>query len=153
MTAAPSLDRPEVRLLAARIAELEGVIERAIPVVSYMCNAFDLQDETLMMERLLQELKGCCGANPLVGVAGRSHNLKTWPEYFAAVRSGKKRFEIRRNDRDFAVGDILVLREFNPGSGAYTDQTEERQVTFMLSGGQFGLEAGFVAMGLSVGPP
>ena len=42
------------------------------------------------------------------------HELKTWPQYFAAVRSGKKRFEIRRNDREFAVGDVLVLREFDP---------------------------------------
>ena len=54
------------------------------------------------------------------------HELKTWPKYFAAVRSGQKRFEIRRNDRDFKVGDILVLREFDPEDDAYTGQAEER---------------------------
>jgi hypothetical protein len=51
------------------------------------------------------------------------HELKTWPKYFAAVRSGQKRFEIRRNDREFKVGDILVLREFDPEDDAYTGQS------------------------------
>jgi hypothetical protein len=75
------------------------------------------------------------------------HELKTWPQYFAAVRSGKKRFEIRRNDRDFSVGDILVLREFDPDSDAYTGQIEERQITFLLSEEDYGVIHGFVAIG------
>ncbi|WP_297512682.1 ASCH/PUA domain-containing protein [uncultured Caulobacter sp.] len=76
------------------------------------------------------------------------HELKTWPKYFAAVRSGQKRFEIRRNDRDFAVGDILVLREFDPASDTYTGQSEERQITFLLSEEDYGgVIHGFVAIG------
>jgi len=75
------------------------------------------------------------------------HELKTWPQYFAAVRSGKKRFEIRRNDRDFSVGDILVLREFDPDSDVYTGQVEERQITFLLSEEDYGVIHGFVAIG------
>ncbi len=76
------------------------------------------------------------------------HELKTWPKYFAAVRSGQKRFEIRRNDREFKVGDILVLREFDPESETYTGQAEERQVTFLLSEEDYGgVIHGFVAIG------
>ncbi|CAN7470629.1 ASCH/PUA domain-containing protein [Caulobacter sp. LjRoot300] len=75
------------------------------------------------------------------------HELKTWPQYFAAVRSGKKRFEIRRNDREFAVGDVLVLREFDPEQDAYTGQVEERQITFLLSEEDYGVIHGFVAIG------
>jgi hypothetical protein len=76
------------------------------------------------------------------------HELKTWPKYFAAVRSGQKRFEIRRNDREFAVGDILVLREFDPESDTYTGQAEERQITFLLSEEDYGgVIHGFVAIG------
>lgn len=42
------------------------------------------------------------------------HDLKTWTEYFQAVKSGDKTFEIRENDRNFKVGDVLLLREFIP---------------------------------------
>jgi ribosomal protein L37E len=41
------------------------------------------------------------------------HSLKTWPEYFEAQRAGRKTFELRRNDRNFQVGDLLVLREWD----------------------------------------
>ena len=33
------------------------------------------------------------------------HALKTLPEYFEAVLENKKTFELRKNDRDFKVGD------------------------------------------------
>ncbi|WP_331384989.1 DUF3850 domain-containing protein [Bacillus badius] len=42
------------------------------------------------------------------------HELKIYPQYFKAVVSGKKSFEIRKNDRDFKVGDTLLLHEFDP---------------------------------------
>ena len=43
------------------------------------------------------------------------HLLKSWPEFFEPVLQGHKRFELRRNDRDFQEGDHLVLREYEPG--------------------------------------
>lgn len=45
------------------------------------------------------------------------HELKVWPEYFHRISSGQKTFEIRKNDRDFQVGDTLILKEFNPEKG------------------------------------
>lgn len=42
------------------------------------------------------------------------HVLKTWPGPFSAVLSGIKTHEVRKNDRLFALGDVLVLREFVP---------------------------------------
>jgi hypothetical protein len=42
--------------------------------------------------------------------APRQHELKTDPEAFDAVASGAKTFELRRNDRDYQVGDVLVLK-------------------------------------------
>lgn len=41
------------------------------------------------------------------------HELKILPEFFNAVISGEKTFEIRKNDRPFHKGDLLALNEFN----------------------------------------
>lgn len=39
------------------------------------------------------------------------HELKTDPFVFEAVYEGEKTYEIRFNDRGFALGDKLVLKE------------------------------------------
>lgn len=41
------------------------------------------------------------------------HELKILPQYFEAVKSGEKTFELRKDDRDFQVGDVLMLKEFS----------------------------------------
>lgn len=57
------------------------------------------------------------------------HELKMLPEYFDAVISGKKSFEIRKNDRPFKVGDLLALNEFN---GNYTGNSCLVYVDYIL---------------------
>lgn len=44
------------------------------------------------------------------------HELKLDDEYFNDVRDGIKTFEIRKNDRDFQVGDLLALSRYKDGS-------------------------------------
>lgn len=44
----------------------------------------------------------------------KEHVLKILPEYFEAQKSGKKAFEIRKNDRNYKVGDYLKLNEYDP---------------------------------------
>lgn len=41
------------------------------------------------------------------------HELKTWLPYFDAIVDGTKLFEVRKNDRDFQVGDCLRLIPFD----------------------------------------
>lgn len=75
----------------------------------------------------------------------KTHELKTWPLYFQAIRSGEKRFEIRRDDRGFAVGDTLKLREWNPETNQYTGAINYVVVTYILRG-VFGLLDDFCIM-------
>jgi hypothetical protein len=85
------------------------------------------------------------------------HVLKCWPSQFHAVRAGLKPFEFRKNDRDYKVGDTLVLREFIPPDdmpfggqgepGSYTGEIERREITYILSSG-FGLPPGFAVLGI-----
>lgn len=65
------------------------------------------------------------------GARMTEHRLKCWPEYFMAVASGKKRFELRRDDRDFQVGDTLFLEEWSPANG-YTGCVEVLTVTYIM---------------------
>ena len=45
------------------------------------------------------------------------HHLKVWPEFYAGLADGSKTAEVRWNDRDFQVGDMLHLYEYIPGPG------------------------------------
>lgn len=45
-----------------------------------------------------------------------THHLKTWPGPFAEVRAGRKFHEVRKNDRGFKEGDMVVLDEWEPCS-------------------------------------
>lgn len=76
------------------------------------------------------------------------HVLKTWPAYFKDVATGGKTFEVRRDDRDFRVGDTLRLVEWSQQTG-HTGRAVDRRVTYLLSGGEFGIEDGFCVMGLA----
>lgn len=81
--------------------------------------------------------------------APREHELKCWPDFFQAIVDGDKTFEVRRNDRGFQAGDVLRLREHDPKkvSHNYTGAETHKRVTYVLSG--WGIEPGFVVMGLA----
>ena len=49
------------------------------------------------------------------------HELKILPEYFNAVISGEKTFEVRRKDRRYKKGDLIALNEFDGDS--HTDNS------------------------------
>lgn len=80
---------------------------------------------------------------------GTTHELKTWPSYFNAVMNGIKQFEVRKADRPFKIGDVLLLREYDPNEEKYTGAVVTRQINYILPGGQFGIEEGYVVLGLA----
>jgi len=56
---------------------------------------------------------------------------KIWPEYFEAVSSGKKKFELRLNDFEINEGDLLILEEWNSKTREYTGRKIEKKVTYV----------------------
>lgn len=77
-----------------------------------------------------------------------THTLKTWPEYYDAIVSGKKTFEARKNDRSFQVGDTLVLQEFYMSTG-YTGRETSVEVTYMMTGADgFGILGDYCVMSI-----
>ncbi|HAP3605981.1 MAG: DUF3850 domain-containing protein [Streptococcus vestibularis] len=71
------------------------------------------------------------------------HELKILPEYFEAVVSGNKRFEIRKNDRNYKKGDILRLNEYQDGQ--YTGDVHVAEITYITDYAQ---QDGYVVLGI-----
>jgi len=54
---------------------------------------------------------------------------KTWPKYFQKILDGEKTFELRVADFECNLGDILVLREWDPETKEYTGKVIEKEIT------------------------
>ena len=78
-----------------------------------------------------------------------THELKLLPQYFNDVCAGRKNFEIRKNDRDFKVGDNLIFKEW--ADGKYTGrEIHNRQIQYIYSGtGEYGLAEGYCILGIA----
>lgn len=60
-----------------------------------------------------------------------THDLKSWSQFFQPIAEGRKKHDLRKNDRGFKVGDICLLREYDFAKGKYTGQEVEAEVTFI----------------------
>lgn len=77
------------------------------------------------------------------------HDLKCWPEPFEQSLAGLKPYEIRVDDRDYRVGDSLLLREWRPEPGEYTGRSHRLLVTSKTAGGTWGLPADLCVLGVA----
>jgi len=77
----------------------------------------------------------------------KTHELKIKPEYFNPVISGEKTFEIRKNDRDYKVGDYLILKEYENES--YTGNEVATCVSYITS---FNQKEDYVVLGMNLVP-
>ena len=57
---------------------------------------------------------------------------KAWPELFEDVLSGKKKFDLRVADFDVQVGDILLMKEWDPETKQYTGREVKKEVGYIL---------------------
>lgn len=74
------------------------------------------------------------------------HDLKCWVGFFQDVLDERKPFEVREDDRNYKVGDVLHLREWSPDDKVYTGRDCRRTVSYITSYGQ---SQGYVVMGLA----
>jgi ASC-1-like (ASCH) protein len=56
---------------------------------------------------------------------------KIWPEYYDAIVSGKKKYELRLADWKCNESDVLVLREWDPNTKEYTGRQMEKKVSYV----------------------
>lgn len=79
-----------------------------------------------------------------------THDLKTWPVFFRETIAGRKTFELRRHDRNYALGDLLTMREYEPHRNTYTGRTWTGRITTILTADQApaGLQPGYSILGL-----
>jgi hypothetical protein len=85
------------------------------------------------------------------------HELRSWPEFFNPLLTGEKTFELRKNDRDFKVGDELLLREWEPFTEKYSGRELHLKVVYILAGvgpggvtPYNGISAGFCILGVQL---
>lgn len=77
----------------------------------------------------------------------KTHELKIKPKYFDDVISGKKNFEIRKDDRDYEVGDLITLKEYE--NGHYTGiEAINIPIRYILrNASEYGLKEGYCILG------
>ena len=75
------------------------------------------------------------------------HELKILPIYFEEVKDGRKSFEVRKNDRNFKVGDMLALNEYDADKKEYTGNSCLVYVDYILKDEEY-CKNGFVIMAI-----
>jgi hypothetical protein len=59
------------------------------------------------------------------------HDVKSWMHFFQAIKSGAKVHDLRKNDRNYNIGDVMLYREYDFIGGKYTNRTLEATITYM----------------------
>jgi len=78
-----------------------------------------------------------------------THALKTWPEFFEQVVRGLKSFELRKNDRDYKLGDDILLQEYDQKVGKFTGNEWKGEITYVFDNESFGLKKGYILLGIT----
>lgn len=107
------------------------------------------------LEYVLRRSRRPCGFKAMT-----THVLKIREPYWNDIEAGEKTFEVRRYDRGFQKGDRLVLlRTVELASGEWVVELNssgaplaglDRDISYVLTGGQWGIESGWVVLGLKI---
>lgn len=86
----------------------------------------------------------------------KTHNLKSWCDSFARILAGDQTFDVRKDDRQFELHDLVVFEEFRHAVGTYTGRQVTAQITALTSptldnsAASEGLKLGYCVLGFIV---
>jgi ParB family chromosome partitioning protein len=78
-----------------------------------------------------------------------THQLKIREDYARAHLSGVKPWELRKNDRNFKIGDKIDFSAID--DQGFIVMTYSRTITFIFKGGQYGLNENYAILTLTDG--
>lgn len=61
------------------------------------------------------------------------HTVKSWSHFFDAIKAGDKTHDLRHNDRNYQVGDILDLMRYDNINGCYTGDSCQVEITYITN--------------------
>lgn len=81
------------------------------------------------------------------------HELKIKHEYLVEVDRGRKTFELRKNDRDYQVGDLIRFIDIKQGikgeCDVYIDEDDLYKITYVLKNvPEYGLAKDYCILGI-----
>lgn len=80
-------------------------------------------------------------------VKNKVHDIKIATSYYEDIVSGKKSFELRKNDRGYKEGDSIKMLEFDDGK--HTGRTIDADIIYLLEE-YTGLQEGYCILGIAV---
>ena len=79
----------------------------------------------------------------------QEHKIKIDTKYFSDVAKRRKTFEVRKNDRAYKVGDLLVINEYDREIEEYTGRYIDASITYILDDQEY-LRYGYVILALEI---
>lgn len=77
------------------------------------------------------------------------HDLKIKKEYFQAIIDNKKSFELRKNDRDYKIGDYIKFKVINDTGEIIFISPDYWYITYILKDvPEYGLMDGYCILGI-----
>ncbi len=83
-----------------------------------------------------------------INIDYRFHFLKTVEPYFTEVAFGNKNFEVRKNDRDYQMGDHVELQAYDPILKEKTGESIIKRIVYIMDDPNY-VKEGYVILGLS----
>lgn len=61
------------------------------------------------------------------------HSVKSWTHLFKPIADGRKLYDLRKNDRNYKVGDLVHLLEYDAEKGKFTGEECVVEITYITN--------------------